>query len=81
MRRSEVRVLYSALYSCEVSSVGRTPPCHGGGHEFESRTSLFIFVGVAELTDAQDLKSCGYLTVWVRSPPPTLNIMECWPSG
>ena len=71
----------------------RAPPCHGGGHGFESRLGRFfgneenfilngiiaqlgehlpykqrvigsspigpIDAGVAELADAQDLKSCG----------------------
>ena len=68
----------------------RAPPCHGGGHGFESRlgrlngvlaqlgehlpykqrvigsspigpTNQFYidYAGVAELADAQDLKSCG----------------------
>ena len=67
----------------------RAPPCHGGGHGFESRLGRFgilaqlgehlpykqrvigsspigptnqfyiDYAGVAELADAQDLKSCG----------------------
>ncbi len=43
----------------------RAPPCHGGGRGFEShpgRSISFLytgFAGVAELADAQDLKSCG----------------------
>ena len=46
----------------------RAPPCHGGGRGFESHPGRFKdklinrllqFAGVAELADAQDLKSCG----------------------
>ena len=87
----------------------RAPPCHGGGHEFESRLgrlqvllvnfiiwglssagrasalqaeghrfepyrSHFVYAGVAELADAQDLKSCGTNPpVPVRSRSPALN--------
>ena len=76
-----------------VAQLVRAPPCHGGGHGFESRLGRFfgneelnnvygiiaqlgehlpykqrvigsspigpIDAGVAELADAQDLKSCG----------------------
>ena len=41
----------------------RAPPCHGGGRGFEShpgrfKTKHYLLAGVAELADAQDLKSC-----------------------
>ena len=75
-----------------MAQLVRAPPCHGGGHGFESRLGRFfgneefsnhgilaqlgehlpykqrvigsspigpIHAGVAELADAQDLKSCG----------------------
>ena len=72
-----------------VAQLVRAPPCHGGGHGFESRLGrsygilaqlgehlpykqrvigsspigptnhLYGYAGVAELADAQDLKSCG----------------------
>ena len=81
-----------------VAQLVRAPPCHGGGHEFESRLGrlqvllvnfiiwglssagrasalqaeghrfepcrshlqfYIVYAGVAELADAQDLKSCG----------------------
>ena len=76
-----------------MAQLVRAPPCHGGGHGFESRLGRFfgneefnilfgiiaqlgehlpykqrvtgsspvgpIDAGVAELADAQDLKSCG----------------------
>ena len=69
-----------------MAQLVRAPPCHGGGHGFESRLGRVIiygilaqlgehlpykqrvigsspigpiFAGVAELADAQDLKSCG----------------------
>ena len=38
---------------------GRTSPCQGGGRGFEPRRSLEE-AGVAELADAQDLKSCDW---------------------
>ena len=38
---------------------GRIQPCQGWGRGFESRLLLHYFAGVAELADAQDLKSCG----------------------
>ena len=45
-----------------VAQLVRAPPCHGGGHGFESRLGRFVdfglHAGVAELADAQDLKSC-----------------------
>jgi hypothetical protein len=49
---------------CGRSSVGRAQPCQGWGREFESRRPLqkiilALLAGVAELADAQDLKSCG----------------------
>ena len=44
-----------------VVQLVRTPPCHGGGRGFESHSGrLFVCnAAVAELADAQDLKSCG----------------------
>ena len=94
----------SGLYG-PVAQLVRAPPCHGGGHGFESRLGRFfgneelnivygiiaqlgehlpykqgvigsspigpIDAGVAELADAQDLKSCGTYTpvpVRFRSP-------------
>ena len=47
------------FYICGHGSVGRAPPCQGGGRGFESRRSLEE-AGVAELADAQDLKSCDW---------------------
>ena len=47
-----------------MAQLVRAPPCHGGGREFES---LLKNAAVAELADAQDLKSCGtYTPVPVR---------------
>ena len=72
-----------------VAQLVRAPPCHGGGHGFESRlgrlwdlssagrasalqaeghrfepcrshsVTICYYAAVAELADAQDLKSCG----------------------
>ena len=73
-----------------MAQLVRAPPCHGGGHGFESRLGRFgilaqlgehlpykqrvtgsspvgpIYAAVAELADAQDLKSCCSDTVPVR---------------
>lgn len=41
-----------------------------------SNTAIPLAVGyapVAKLADALDLKSSGYLTVWVRTPPGALR--------
>ena len=45
-----------------MAQLVRAPPCHGGGRGFEShsgRLHLSAYAGMAELADAQDLKSCG----------------------
>ena len=100
-----------------MAQLVRAPPCHGGGHEFESRlgrlqvllvnfiiwglssagrasalqaeghrfepcrshhllNKLLIYqAGVAELADAQDLKSCGtYTPIRVRFPLPAFGL-------
>ena len=74
-----------------MAQLVRAPPCHGGGHGFESRLGRLygilaqlgehlpykqrvtgsspvgpIHAAVAELADAQDLKSCCSDTVPVR---------------
>ena len=50
-------------HHCGRSSVGRAQPCQGWGREFELvARSIYkkpYKAGVAELADAQDLKSCG----------------------
>ena len=80
-----------------MAQLVRAPPCHGGGHGFESRLGRFgilaqlgehlpykqrvtgsspvgpIHAGVAELADAQDLKSCCGDTVPVRFRSPALH--------
>ena len=53
------------------SSAGRAPALQAGGHRFEPCWSHYQFhigyAAVAELADAQDLKSCGtYTPVPVR---------------
>ena len=54
-----------------VAQLVRAPPCHGGGREFESLLGRFphqmmgeynfISAAVAELADARDLKSSGWI--------------------
>ena len=45
-----------------LAQLVRAPPCHGGGRGFEPHPGRLQFTsadaGVAELADAQDLKSC-----------------------
>ena len=91
-------VLKVQSFNGPVAQLVRAPPCHGGGHGFESRLGRFIwdlssagrasalqaeghrfepyrshfyainiaYARVAELADAQDLKSCCGDTVPVR---------------
>ena len=84
-----------------MAQLVRAPPCHGGGHGFESRLGRFGilaqlgehlpykqrvtgsspvgptypkgYASVAELADAQDLKSCCSDTVPVRFRSPALH--------
>ena len=78
-RRSRVRVPSGSLVSNDTkfnilwdhSSAGRAPALQAGGHRFEPCWSHYLFnrqnAAVAELADAQDLKSCGtYTPVPVR---------------
>ena len=48
-----------ALYTWDLSSAGRASALQAEGHRFEPYRSHFVYAGVAELADAQDLKSCG----------------------
>ena len=53
-----------------LSSAGRASALQAEGHRFEPYWS-HLFAGVAELADAQDLKSCGtYTPVPVRPRSP-----------
>ena len=53
-----------------LSSAGRASALQAEGHRFEPYWS-HLFAGVAELADAQDLKSCGtYIPVPVRPRSP-----------
>ncbi len=45
------------------------------------RKKVEIYAGVVELADAQDSKSCGSDTVWVRPPPPAPKRAEGIPSA
>ena len=62
------------LMERKVSSAGRAPALQAGGHRFEPCRSHQgekpEEAGVAELADAQDLKSCGSNIVPVRFRSP-----------
>ncbi len=52
-----------------ISSVGRAVVLQTTGHQFES--DMFHQVSVAEVVDARDLKSLGYISMTVRVRPLT----------
>ena len=57
-----LKKLYMTISYGPMAQLVRAPPCHGGGRGFEShsgRLHLSAYAGMAELADAQDLKSCG----------------------
>ena len=66
----------------DLSSAGRASALQAEGHRFEPCRShhllnkLLIYqAGVAELADAQDLKSCGtYTPIRVRFPLPAFGL-------
>ena len=68
-------------YIWDLSSAGRASALQAEGHRFESywshlyaRYLRYVYAAVAELADAQDLKSCGtYTPIRVRFPLPALN--------
>ena len=64
----------------DLSSAGRASALQAGGHRFEPcRSHLverLINAGVAELADAQDLKSCCGDTVPVRFRSPALTFCK-----
>ena len=63
----------------EFSSAGRASALQAEGHRFEPYRShlmsLSHYAGVAELADAQDLKSCCRNTVPVRFRSPALYLV------
>ncbi len=62
------------LRECGSSSVGRAQPCQGWGRGSESRLPLFFLVArMAELVDAQDLKSCDHCDCAGSIPAPGTN--------
>ena len=79
-----IRVVYNRimLYIWDLSSAGRASALQAEGHRFEPCRShhllnkLLIYqAGVAELADAQDLKSCGtYTPIRVRFPLPAFGL-------
>ena len=63
------------------SSAGRASALQAEGHRFEPYWSHSLQAGVAELADAQDLKSCCRNTVPVRFRSPALRetlIFQCF---
>ena len=63
----------------DLSSAGRASALQAEGHRFEPYRShlmsLSHYAGVAELADAQDLKSCCRNTVPVRFRSPALYLV------
>ena len=74
---SPAGVVSNRCYFWDHSSAGRAPALQAGGHRFEPCWSHFHLIGeyagVAELADAQDLKSCRSNTVPVRFRSPALS--------
>ena len=66
--------------SWDLSSAGRASALQAEGHRFEPYRShlmsLSHYAGVAELADAQDLKSCCRNTVPVRFRSPALYLVS-----
>ena len=64
----------------DLSSAGRASALQAGGHRFEPCRSHLVErlmnAGVAELADAQDLKSCCGDTVPVRFRSPALTLCK-----
>ena len=64
----------------DLSSAGRASALQAEGHRFEPYRShlmsLSHYAGVAELADAQDLKSCCRNTVPVRFRSPALYLVS-----
>ena len=56
-------VFYRKIKDWDLSSAGRASALQAEGHRFEPCRShlqfYIVYAGVAELADAQDLKSCG----------------------
>ena len=66
-------VVYIMLFA-GVAQLDRVPDYESGGCRFESRRSLEE-AGVAELADAQDLKSCERKLSYRFDPGPRHNII------
>ena len=76
-----IRVVFNLkLYIWDHSSAGRASALQAEGHRFEPYRShlmsLSHYAGVAELADAQDLKSCCRNTVPVRFRSPALYLVS-----
>ena len=69
---NELTSLVNCIWIWNLSSAGRASALQAEGHRFEPYWS-HLFAGVAELADAQDLKSCGTYTP-VPVPTPVAGI-------
>ena len=72
---SPAGVVSNESYFWDHSSAGRASALQAEGHRFEPYWSHYnYYAGVAELADAQDLKSCCSNTVPVRFRSPAFVV-------
>ena len=78
--RTPAATIAEALWA--RSSVGRAPPSHGGGHEFESRRVHSIFPWICRLNEKSERRRRHALGLWCSNPaePPVATASPRPPS-